>query len=79
MGDASDMHANATGERREQAVRQRRANVRVALILAAIAALFFVGAIVARYMGGLETGMSILGLAGLLLMVIAIARNVRDR
>ena len=77
MGDALDMHAN--GERSEQALRQRRANLRVALILAAIAVLFFVGAIVARYMGGLETGMSILGLAGLVLMVIAIARNVRDR
>jgi uncharacterized membrane protein YoaK (UPF0700 family) len=70
---------NATTERSASAARQRRANVRLALILASIAAAFFVGAIVARYMGGLETGMSILGFVAFVLLVFAIARNVRDR
>ena len=53
--------------------------MRLALILASIAAAFFVGAIVARYMGGLETGMSILGFVAFVLLIFAIVRNVRDR
>jgi H+/gluconate symporter-like permease len=70
---------NATTERGANAARKRRANVRLALILASIAVTFFAGAIVARYMGGLETGMSILGFVALVLLVFAIVRNVRDR
>jgi hypothetical protein len=58
---------------------QRRANVRTALTFASIAAVFFVGVIVARYLGGVETGMTIIGLIGLLFIVIAIGRNLRDR
>jgi len=65
--------------RADRRARQRHANVRLALILASIAAAFFVGAIVARYVGGLEVGMSVLGFVALLLLVFAIARNVRDR
>ena len=58
---------------------QRRANLRTALTFASIAAVFFVGVIVARYMGGVETGMTIIGLIGLAFVVIAIGRNLRDR
>ncbi|MEP7061746.1 MAG: cytochrome oxidase small assembly protein [Betaproteobacteria bacterium] len=72
--------AGKSGERGDNgATRQRRANVRLALILASIAAAFFGGAIAARYMGGLETGMSILGFVAFVLLIFAIARNVRDR
>ena len=70
---------NAPTEQNSRAARQRRSNVRLALILLSIAVMFFVGAIVARYMGGLETGMSILGFSAFMLMIFAIARNVRDR
>ena len=71
--------AGTGGERGDNGARQRRANVRLASILASIAAAFFVGAIAARYMGGLETGMSILGFVAFVLLIFAIARNVRDR
>jgi peptidoglycan/LPS O-acetylase OafA/YrhL len=59
--------------------RLRRANLRLALVLASIAAVFFTGAIVARYMGGIETGMSVVGLVALVLLVFAVAHHVRDR
>jgi len=45
----------------EGAERRRRANVRLAIILASIAATFFAGVIVARYVGGMEFGMSFVG------------------
>ena len=70
---------NAQTDRDAQAARQRRSNVRLALILVSIAVAFFVGAIAARYMGGLEAGMSILGFCAFMLMIFAIVRNVRDR
>jgi hypothetical protein len=61
------------------ALRRRRANVRLGLVLASIAATFFAGVIVARYLGGMEFGMSFVGLVALVLLVFAIARNLRDR
>lgn len=70
---------SASTDRDSHTVRQRRANVRLALILASIAATFFVGSIVARSLGGIEMGMSILGMIALLLMVFAIVRNIRGR
>ena len=74
-----EMSTPTPTDRRMLPAQQRRANVRLALILGSIAAVFFIGAIVARYMGGLETGMSILGLVALVLLIVAIVRNVRDR
>ncbi|MFI4905032.1 MAG: cytochrome oxidase small assembly protein [Burkholderiales bacterium] len=62
-----------------RATRQRRANLWLGLVLASIAAVFFAGAIVARYMGGIETGMSVVGLVALVLLVFAVAHHVRDR
>ena len=63
----------------EGAERRRRANVRLGIILASIAATFFAGVIVARYLGGMEFGMSFVGLVALVLLVFAIARNLRDK
>jgi phage-related holin len=63
----------------EGAERRRRANVRLAIILASIAATFFAGVIVARYVGGMEFGMSFVGVVALVLLVFAIARNLRDK
>ena len=57
--------------------RLRAANVRTALVLLSIAATFFVGVIAAKYMGGYEVGMSIVGFAVFLFLVFAIGRNVR--
>jgi hypothetical protein len=80
MNTATEHSSVQSGDpRADRRARQRHANVRLALILASIAAAFFVGAIVARYVGGLEVGMSVLGFVALLLLVFAIARNVRDR
>jgi hypothetical protein len=57
--------------------RVRRANARTALILASIAVVFFVGIIFAKYMGDASTGMTVLGAAVLLYLVLAIGRNLR--
>jgi hypothetical protein len=62
-----------------EAARRRRANLRLGLVLAAIAATFFAGVIVTRYVGGFEAGMSFIGLCALALFVFAIVRNLRDR
>ena len=56
----------------------RSRNVRTAALLSAIAALFFGGIIAARYLGGLGAGMTILGTAVVLYLVIAIGRNLRS-
>ncbi len=66
-------------EPRKDPAARRRANLRMGVVLASIAATFFAGAIVARYMGGLEMGMSIVGMVALVLLVFAIAHNLRDR
>ena len=57
--------------------RLRSANVRTALVLASIAAVFFVGIVVAKFIGDTSTGMSVLGAAVLLFLVVAIDRNLR--
>jgi hypothetical protein len=55
----------------------RRANVRTALILASIAAVFFFGIIAAKLTGDASTGISVLGAAVLLFLAVAIGRNLR--
>jgi hypothetical protein len=60
-----------------QDTRLRRANVRTALVLVSIAAVFFVGIVVAKLIGDTSTGMSVLGAAVLLFLVLAIGRNLR--
>ncbi|HUO98463.1 MAG TPA: cytochrome oxidase small assembly protein [Rhizomicrobium sp.] len=57
----------------------RSANVRTALILASIALVFFVGIIVAKLTGDTSTGMTVLGAAVLLFLVLAIGRSVRRK
>jgi hypothetical protein len=57
----------------------RRANVRTGVILASIAAVFFAGIIMARmFVGDSMIGISVLGGAVLLFLVIAIGRNLRQ-
>jgi hypothetical protein len=57
----------------------RNANVRTALILASIAVVFFFGIIFARYIGDASTGMTVIGFAILLFLVVTIGRNVRRK
>jgi uncharacterized membrane protein YbjE (DUF340 family) len=65
--------------RPDAAARQRAANIRTALTLLSIAAVFFVGVIAAKFMGGYETGMSVVGFAVLLFLLFAIGRNLRRK
>ncbi len=59
------------------AARLRRANLRTALAVGAIAVLFFVGVIAAQFVGNTATGMSVVGAAVLLFLAFAIGRNLR--
>ncbi len=59
--------------------RQRAASRRTAAILFAIAAVFFVGFIASRFMGDTATGMTVVGIAVLLFLVVAIGRNLREK
>jgi putative effector of murein hydrolase LrgA (UPF0299 family) len=52
-------------------------NLRTALVFASIAALFFVGIIVAHAVGGPLAGVSVMGAAALLFLVVAIGRNLK--
>ena len=72
------MSANVSPPARE-ASRFRASNRRTALVLAAIAATFFVGIIGSRFIGGQDTGIAVLGIAVLLYLVAAIGRNLRDK
>ena len=54
----------------------RGANLRTALILLSIALVFFFGIIFAKYVGDASTGMTVLGAAVLLFLVLAIGRNL---
>ena len=56
---------------------RRVASVRTALVLAAIALVFFGGVIYAQYAGEPIVGMSVLGCGGLGFLLVAIGRNVR--
>jgi hypothetical protein len=57
--------------------RRRAANVRTALVLASIAAVFFFGIIAAKFMGEPTTAIGVIGTAVLLYLVVAIGRNLR--
>jgi hypothetical protein len=63
----------------DAAAKARAANLRTAAILFVIAAVFFVGFIVSRFMGDSETGMTVIGIAVLLFLVVAIGRNLRSK
>jgi hypothetical protein len=62
--------------RTDDAANLRRSNVRMGLTLATIALVFFGGVIAAKYMGGYEVGLSIVGGAAFLFLVLAIGRNL---
>ena len=72
------MSANASPPA-EPASRLRTSNRRTAFVLAAIAATFFVGIIGSKFIGGPATGITVLGVAVLLYLVVAIGRNLSDK
>ena len=57
----------------------RGANVRTALILLSIALVFFFGIIFAKFVGDASTGMTVIGFATLLFLVVTIGRSVRRK
>ena len=57
--------------------RLRTANVRTALVLAAIALVFFVGIIATEYVGGPLVAIGVIGSAVLLFLILAIGRHLR--
>ena len=71
------MPANMSPARDDAGARVRRANVRTALVLASIAIVFFFGILAAKFMGDTSTGITVLGSAVLLFLVLAIGRNLR--
>lgn len=56
---------------------QRRANLRTALVLASVALAFFVGILATRFVGDGQSGITVLGGAIMLFLLIAIGRNLR--
>jgi hypothetical protein len=66
-----------TTETQDRPEQQRRANVRTALVLASIALVFFMGILATRFIGDGSTGISVLGGAVLLFLILAIGRNLR--
>ena len=71
------MDTRATHPTGDGTSRLRTSNVRTALVLLSIAATFFVGVIAAKFIGGYEFGMSVVGFAVFMFLVFAIGRNLR--
>ena len=63
----------------DEAWRLRASNRMTALVLLAIAIIFFVGIMATRFMEGPATGIGIVGSAVLLFLVAAIGRNLRTK
>ena len=66
-----------TARKNGPASAQRRANLRTALILLSITAVFFGGVILAQYFGASAAGIGVLGLAIIGFLLVAILRNLR--
>jgi hypothetical protein len=68
---------NANVQPNDDPTRRRAANLRTALILLAIALVFFFGIMATKFMGDPTTAIGVLGTAVLLYLVVAIGRNLR--
>jgi len=71
------MDTRASRPTADDARRLRASNLRTALVLLSIAATFFVGVIAAKFLGGYEVGMSVVGFAVFVFLAFAIGRNLR--
>jgi hypothetical protein len=63
----------------DASARLRASNRKTALVLASIAAVFFVGIIASKWIGGSSVGIGVMGAAVLLFLAVAIGRNLRSR
>ena len=61
------------------AAKLRARNIRTALVLLVLAMTFFFGAIASKYMGGYKMGLSIVGFAIFVLLVLGIGRHLSSR
>ena len=59
--------------------RLRSSNRRTAIVLASIAAVFFVGIIASKWIGGSTVGIGVMSAAVLLFLAVAIGRNLRSK
>ena len=57
----------------------RSANLKTALVLLSIALVFFFGIIFAKFVGDASTGMTVIGFAVLLFLVVTIGRSFRKK
>ena len=75
----SDGARTTPGPAIDPAQRLRTSNRRTALVLSSIAAVFFVGIIATKWMGGQTIGIGVMGTVVLLFLVVAIGRNLRSK
>jgi len=68
---------NSALHRRDDQQAARRANLRIALTLLSVAALFFGGIIVSQYTGAAAVGIGVLGLSIVGFVVAALGRGIR--
>ena len=61
----------------DQRIAQRGANLRTALILLSIAAVFFGGIIASQYTGGNAVGIGVLGFAIIGFLLVTVGRKLR--
>ena len=67
-----------TNDRPDDAKARARASaVRTALVLASIALVFFVGVIASRWFGDQSTGMTVVGAAVFLVLLLGIGRHLK--
>ena len=59
--------------------RLRKSNIRTALVFLSVALVFFAGVFVARFVGTTDGALAVLGVAMLVFLVVAVARNLRSR
>lgn len=70
-------NAGAAPPQEDRRERLRARNLRTAFVFATIAATFFVGVIASRFIGGGNTGMTVVGFAVFVFLAFAIGRNLR--
>jgi hypothetical protein len=68
--------ASSPPEPDPRAAAVRRSNLRVGVTLGSIALVFFAGIIAVQFLGGMEAGITIVGAAVFLFLVVAIGRNL---
>jgi len=74
--NVSTAPASATPDPDPRTAQVRRSNLRVGMTLGSIALVFFGGIIAVQFLGGMEAGITVIGAAVFLFLVVAIGRNL---